>query len=443
MNPRLPEPVLSCIRRLEAAGFEAWTVGGCVRDACLGLTPHDYDLCTSALPEQTRQVFAGENMFLAGLKHGTVSVVLSGQVIEITTYRTEGDYLDNRHPAWVRFLPEITGDLARRDFTVNAMAWSPDRGLRDPFGGREDLERRVLRAVGDPWQRFREDALRILRGVRFAVRYDLTPEEQTWQAMLELLPLLEGLSRERVYEELSGILLAADGEQLRSFGPILAGAIPELGPMLGFDQHSPHHAYDLFTHTAYVTGGVPRQLELRWAALLHDVGKVDTFFRDENGRGHFYGHASAGAEKADHILRRLKAPTVLREEAVAVISLHMTRLEEDEKILKRRLSRLGWDTVERLLLLQEADMGSKGTGENSDPEQFDRVRALLDKLRRDNVCLRLKDLAVNGHDMMALGYRGREIGEALEDLLTQVLEGRLPNHRPALLHRAESRKPPA
>ncbi|MDY3224474.1 MAG: HD domain-containing protein [Candidatus Faecousia sp.] len=429
----LPEFILNCINLLENAGFAAYAVGGCVRDACLGLTPHDYDLCTSATPPQTEQVFRDYRLVLAGEKHGTVTVLTPGGPVEITTFRTEGGYRDNRHPDWVKFVPDVEWDLARRDYTVNAMAYSPTRGFADPFGGREDLKNHILRAVGEPETRFREDSLRILRGVRFAACYGLTPEEHTLQAMLSQMHLMENLARERVYDELCKLLLVTKAEDITRFAPILAAVIPELSPMIGFDQHSPHHAYDLITHTAHVVEGVPAELPLRWAALLHDTGKVTTFTRDATGRGHFYGHAKDSARIADTVLRRLKAPTALREEAVTLIEKHMTRLQPDRKLLRRQVSRLGFPMVEALLSLQQADMGSKGTGEDDGQDTFAAVRALLEKLRQEDACLSLKDLAVNGNDLIAIGFQGKAIGACLNALLEQVLEERLPNEKEALL----------
>ena len=429
----LPDNVMECIRALEARGFAAYAVGGCVRDDRLGLTPHDFDLCTAALPEETEQVFSHRKLVLAGKKHGTVGVVTESGVVEITTFRTEGDYADNRHPDWVEFVPEIEKDLARRDFTVNAMAYSPTRGYADPFGGAEDLEKGILRAVGDPYLRFREDALRILRGVRFAVRYGLAVEENTMRAMEDLAPLMDSLARERVFEEMNKLLLLVTAEDLIRFAPILAQVIPELKPMIGFDQRSPHHAYDLFTHTAHVTAGVEAKPQLRWAALLHDIGKVPCFSQDETGRGHFYGHAGTGAQMADAVLRRLKAPTVLRAQAVLLIEKHMTRLEPDKKKLRRWLSRMGWDTVRSILDLQKADMGSKGTGKTEDMEQFKELSVLLEEISREESCLTLRDLAVNGHDLMALGIRGPSLGNTLNLLLNQVLEEQLPNEKETLL----------
>lgn len=429
----LPEYVRECLDTLENAGFPAYAVGGCVRDACLGLTPQDYDLCTAAHPSEMEALFSGRRLVLSGEKHGTVGVVTEGGVVEITTFRTEGAYRDNRHPDWVKFVPEIGQDLARRDFTVNAMAYSPKRGLADPFGGREDLEKKRLRTVGEPELRFREDSLRILRGVRFAVRYGLTVEPRTAAAMASQADLMDNLARERVFEELCKLLPLVTAEDLCRFAPILAAVIPELGPMIGFDQHSPHHAYDLFTHVAHVVAAVPADVPLRWAALLHDVGKVPTFTRDENGRGHFYGHAQAGAALAEEILRRLKAPTALRSQVVTLIANHMTRLDPSKKALSRQLGKLGWETVEKLIYLQEADMGSKGTGNPEEMEQFSRLREVLAEIKAEKACLTVKDLAVNGHDIMALGFSGKALGDCLNALLEQVLDGLLPNEREALL----------
>lgn len=429
----LPAYVMNCIRELENAGFAAYAVGGCVRDSLLGISPHDFDLCTDARPEQTEAVFASRRLILAGKKHGTVAVAAPEGIVEITTFRQEGTYKDNRHPDWVSFISDIRGDLARRDFTVNAMAFSPTRGLVDPFGGAEDLKKGVLRAVGNPAARFQEDSLRILRGVRFAAAYHLIPEPETEKAMVAQSGLMENLARERVFEELNKLLPKTDAHHLICFAPVLAAVIPELKPMIGFDQRSPHHAYDLFTHVAHVVEAVPPEPVIRWAALLHDIGKIPTFTQDDTGRGHFYGHAQIGADMAEEVLRRLKAPTALREQAVLLIQQHMTRLVPDRKLLRRYLSRWGADTVNALLLLQEADMGSKGTGESDGSEHFRQVRLLLDQIISENSCLSLKDLTVNGRDLVAMGFTGKEIGTCLDRLLQQVLDETLPNEHAALL----------
>ncbi len=427
---QLPENALFCIDRLEGAGFAAYAVGGCVRDWLCGRQPHDFDLCSAATPAQTAALFSDHGLVRSGEKHGTIGVIFGKEVVEITTFRTEGDYQDKRHPDWVEFVTDIRADLSRRDFTVNAMAYSPTRGLCDPFGGRQDLEKCILRAVGDPETRFREDALRILRGLRFSVRYGLTPEENTLQAMKKTAPLMDTLAAERIFDELCKLLPLVRAEDILRFAPILVQAIPELEPCLDFAQHNPHHIHDVFTHTAHVVAGVPPELSLRWAALLHDAGKPQTFSLDEKGIGHFYGHAACSAQIADQVLFRLKAPTALRQQVVLLISQHMTPLEPDRKLLRKRLSRLGAETVYQLLALQRADFGSKSREEAA---PFAEINSILQQIQAENACLRVKDLAVNGHDLIALGLTGPAIGEALDHLLQLVLEETLPNERDVLL----------
>lgn len=428
----LPQPVLWCIRRLEDRGFAAYAVGGCVRDLLLGLTPQDYDLCTDASPEQLQSIFSDHRLVLSGVKHGTVGVVLEGAVYEITTFRTEGDYSDGRHPGWVRFVPELKPDLARRDFTVNAMAYSPAAGLIDPFNGRGDLNAGILRTVGRPRDRFQEDALRILRGLRFALGYHLTPTPQTHTAMVELAPTLEKLARERVFDELCKLLPLLDAPSLCTYAPVLTAVIPELAPTVGFAQHSPHHIHDVFTHTAHVVARTPADLILRWAALLHDIGKPACFSLDAQGQGHFYGHAQCGAQMADGILRRLKSPTALREAVVTLIAQHMTLPEADKRLLRRRLSKFGPEQYSRLLALQEADHASTRP-DRTDPLPFHRIRQLLKELEEEKACLSLKDLAVNGHDLLALGLEGPAIGRTLNRLLALVQDEVLPNEKEVLL----------
>ena len=436
----LPEQIVRCLQMLESAGYAAYLVGGCVRDDLMGIPPQDFDLCTAALPEQTAAVFSGIPQDLTGVRHGTVKLLTEGMEVEITTFRREGSYRDNRHPDWVEFVPDIREDLARRDFTVNAIAYSPSRGYVDPFGGRADLQSGILRCVGEPERRFREDALRILRGMRFAARFGFLPEPATQDAMIGLAPLTDALARERVYQELSGFLLKADVPNLLRFAPILAQVIPELSPTLGFLQHSPHHAYDVFTHTAHVTAAVAPVLSLRWAALLHDIGKVPCFSQDENGRGHFKGHAQVSAQMADAVLHRLHAPTQLRETAVWLIDHHMTVLQPEEALLRRSLSRYGRERLELLLCLQEADMKGKGTREHENSQRYPRLREILSQLDAQEGRLTLKSLKINGNDLIALGMSGRQIGDCLNRLLEQVLSGSLENEKSALIQAAKGEK---
>lgn len=430
----LPDYVLQCMILLEKAGAQCFAVGGCVRDAQLGLVPHDYDLCTSFTPEQTKAVFEGFSLVLAGEKHGTVGVVRDKNVVEITTFRTEGSYHDSRHPDWVEFVGSIEEDLARRDFTVNAMAYHPQTGLVDPFGGREDLKNKVLRAVGEPEKRFREDALRILRGVRFAVRFGLTPEEKTEQSMITLASLMDQLARERVFEEICGILPQISADELIRYEKIITTVIPELAEAVGFDQKSSHHQFNVYEHVAHVVAEVKNEPVLRFAALLHDVGKPATFCVDDRGEGHFYGHAKLSAQLADGILRRLKAPTALRDDVVFLVEKHMDFLPEEKKLLRRRLAQYGSRRIWMLLDLQRADRSATSL---PDLERFDRIAALLREIEEEANCLSLRDLAVGGNELMALGYSGRAIGEMLNLLLDKVIGEEIANDKETLLRFAQ------
>ena len=432
----LPPYVLYCLDRLENAGFAAYAVGGCVRDSLLGLTPHDFDLCTCATPEQVQGVFHDHRLVLAGEKHGTVTVVLDSQLVEITTFRVEGGYQDNRHPDWVKFVPTVEEDLSRRDFTVNAMAYSPKRGFADPFGGRDDLEKKILRAVGAPKLRFTEDSLRILRGLRFSVRYDLAPEKDTWEAMVSLAPLMENLARERVLDELCKLLPLVDAREVQAFAPILCQVLPELAPMVGYQQHSRHHIYDLMEHTARAVETVPSQLHLRWAALLHDIGKPDTCVIDEAGEGHYHGHAQKSAQMADAALLRLKAPTSLRKQVVDLISRHMSPLEPDKHLLRRRLGKYGIQETWDLLALQKADYFATGTKEAPGP--FPEIAQIIEEILEEAACFSIRNLAINGNDLIELGFApGPKLGQCLEMLLRLVQEDAIPNEKEALLRKAK------
>ena len=434
----LPDYARVCISALEEAGFATYAVGGCVRDWLLGLTPHDYDLCTAATPAQIKEVFKRYSTVLAGEKHGTVGIIFENQVVEITTFRTEGEYLDHRHPDRVEFVTDIALDLSRRDFTVNAMAWSPTRGLADPFGGAADLKAGILRAVGNPSLRFTEDALRILRGVRFSVRYRLTPESETEKAMNTLAPLMDSLARERVFDELCKLLPLMEVQDLLRYRQILAQVIPALGPLMDFQQHSRFHAYDIYTHTAHAVAATPRELATRWAALLHDIGKPSCFTLDEAGEGHFYGHAQESARLANEILQELKAPTALRERVVLLIDKHMTPLQPDRKLLRRRLSQYGQEAVQQLLQLQKADYAAMGKA--GDAPDYAAAEDLLTQLLLEKPPMTPKDLAISGHDVMALGYSGPAVGQALNWLLEQVLEEKIPNQRQELLDALNNRR---
>lgn len=432
----LPKTAAKCVKLLEGDGFYAYAVGGCTRDYLLSRKPHDYDLCTNATPQQMHSVFSQYELVTSGEKHGTVGVIVDGEVVEITTFRVEGGYEDNRHPEYVEFVSDVEDDLSRRDFTVNAIAYRPGEGFLDPFGGVEDLKNRVLRTVGSPEKRFSEDALRILRGVRLAVQYRLKPEAGTLNAMLTMAPRINSLAKERVYDELCKLLPVLTAQDMTTYAPILTQVLPELAPCVDFRQNSPHHAYDVYTHTAHVVESAPATLTLRWAALLHDCGKPACYSEDVNGRGHFYGHAAESARLAGEILTRLKAPTAVRERVVFLVAHHMDTWAAEKKLVRRRLSAYGVDATRELLALQKADFSSKGTGTDSQVD-FNILEYLVNEILQEKACLTIKDLDITGDDLIEIGFpQGKEIGDCLQYLLDQVLDDALPNDRAVLVDRA-------
>ena len=438
----LPEQVRRALARLEDAGYEAFVVGGAVRDYVRGAdTGTDWDITTSALPEETEAVFSGCRVIETGMKHGTVTVLSDGEPLEITTYRVDGGYSDHRHPDEVRFTRSLREDLRRRDFTMNAMAYSPRTGVVDPFGGQADLAAGVVRCVGEPNRRFQEDALRILRGLRFASVLGMSVHPDTARAARDNRALLAAVAAERVQSELTKLLCGADAERvLLEFPDILSVPLPEIGAMVGFDQHNPHHDRDIWAHTAAVTAAIPAQPVLRWAALLHDVGKPPCFSLAEDGVGHFYGHAGESARMADGILRRLRFDTDSREEIVRLIRYHDLPIQPERKPVKRLMNKLGPDTVRRLIELHKADTRGQSAVCAGRIAEYDAVAAVLDEILNEKECFSLRNLAVNGTDMIALGLTGRDIGRALNACLAAVMEEKLPNERGALLEYAEQLK---
>ena len=437
----IPPYAASALDRLTAAGHEAWLVGGCVRDFLLGREPGDYDIAASALPEETEAVFAGARLIETGLKHGTVTVVLEGHPLEITTFRVDGTYADARHPDRVTFTRSLREDAARRDFTVNAMAYHPDRGLWDGFGGQEDLKHRIIRCVGDPETRFREDGLRILRALRFAAVLDFAVEPETERALRRTAPLLGQIAAERLSVELGKLLCGPGaGRVLGDYPDILGVILPELPPMAGFDQKNDHHCYDLLTHTAAAVDSAPPDLILRLTMLLHDIGKPETFTLGEDGQGHFYGHAKRSAAMADEILRRLRYPNRIRERVLTLIRCHDAPLEPEAKQVRRRLNKLGEETFFDLLAVRRADTLALALPYRSRTGTLDEIEALARSILAERPCLTRRDLAVDGHDLMALGCQGPALGRALRSLLDRVAEGSLPNEREALLAVLEGEK---
>ncbi len=439
-RPAFDPRALAVLDTLERAGYRAVLVGGCVRDWLLSRPLHDYDAATSAAPEEMLRVFDGWKTVPTGLRHGTLTVFSSGLPVEVTTFRTEGAYSDHRHPDGVAFTSDLEADLARRDFTINAMSWGRD-GLTDPFGGRADLGAGLLRCVGDPERRFREDALRMLRCLRFSAQLGFAVHPDTAAALERELPLLDRVSRERVAEEFIKLLCAPDAVRVLLDHPqAVVQVIPELGPAVGFDQRTPYHCYDVYTHCVYAVGNVPPDRVLRLAALLHDVGKPAAFAPDEQGVGHFPDHARHSARLADAALRRLRLDSAARERVVALVSRHGMRLPAQERVVRRWLSRLGPELFFDLMELDRADGLSKGPGKAPPEEHWRQLRDMARQILEQDACLSLKQLAVNGDDALAAGLRGPEIGKSLNALLDDVVEGRRPNRRPELLAALEQFK---
>lgn len=443
----LPENISRALDMLESAGHEAWVVGGCVRDSLMGIIPHDYDITTSALPAETEQVFAGYRLIETGLKHGTVTVLADGSPIEITTYRVDGEYRDSRRPERVTFTRNIRDDVSRRDFTMNGIAYNPKQGYFDEFGGAEDIKAGVIRCIGKPERRFCEDALRILRGLRFSASLGFEIEENTARAMHDTRELLNKISAERVFSELCGLLTGRNSHRnifrvLTEFRDIAAVIIPEFRECTGFAQHSRFHRFDVYEHcvmsaqkAAEISAGSECRLPLTLAMLLHDIGKPQRFTLGEDGEGHFYGHAAVSADIAEDILRRLKCSNALREWVCTIVRYHDVPLSDTDKSVRRLLRKYGLETVRDICLAHICDDSAKT------PECAGRCGEWCAVLSRaealaQSCCLTLKDLAVDGKALSGLMEPSPEMGKALKFLLDEVINGNFPNEREFLLKEA-------
>lgn len=425
------------IERLYARGYEAYLVGGCVRDTLMGTPVNDFDVTTSALPEETMAAFSDMRTIPTGLKHGTVTILIDGEPIEITTFRSDGDYSDHRHPETVSFSRKLEDDLCRRDFTVNAMAYSDQRGLIDLYGGRDDLEKGIIRAVGEPERRFTEDALRILRALRFASQKCFSIEPETEKAIRKCLPLLAYVSAERVFTELKKLLMGKGAlDVLLRYPDVITVIVPALAPSVGFDQKNPHHIYDVYTHTAHAVAFSPYDEKLRLAALLHDVGKPETF-SEKDGIGHFYGHTDASLVLAEKTLLGLKCDNLTKSEVLTLIKYHDPVIEPTEKAVKRALSRLGKPMLLKLLELKSADNLAQAPSCRERLAQYEKIRLIIAEIEKRNDCFTLKDLKINGDTLISLGVpKGKEIGRILNELLSLVMDGTLKNEKEALTEMA-------
>lgn len=449
---------LTVLSALEGAGLEAWIVGGWVRDALMGASGHDIDICCSGSWEENAAALRARDIAVieSGIKFGGITAVVGGERIEVTAYRLDGFYTDGRHPQDVQRAHCVEDDLARRDFTVNAMAWHPERGLLDCYDGLGDLRKRVIRAVGEPRRRFEEDALRMLRAVRFACRLDFTIESNTAEALAGCAHLLDQVARERVGIELNGILVTRHGgDALLRYPELMCAAVPELACMRGFDQRTPYHAFDVYDHTARVLtvagelsrfridGGdptAPPSPSLMWAALLHDIAKPSTFTVDEAGRGHFYGHPEAGCELSRAVMRRLSCGNDLMRDVALLIKYHDKPLRPERIDILRMMQLMAAQGVDvprlmgELFDLKRADTLGKAPACFYYVEEIERMRELCRELLANREAYSVKTLDIAGGDLIAAGMApGPAVGAALKRALEATIVGAVPNERAELL----------
>ncbi len=420
----MPQYVETTIEKIESYGYEAFLVGGCLRDIMLGEKPNDFDITTNAHPDKIEEIFCQYKTVNIGKEFGTIIVIQDEGNIEITTYRTESDYKDGRRPSEVLFSDNILEDLSRRDFTMNSLAYNKKSGIVDPFNGREDINNKIVRTVGNPTERFKEDHLRILRGIRFSTQLDFRIEDNTFGAMVDHGGSIKNISTERVYNELVKILLSeipSRGIKLMLYTDILNCIIPELISSVDFDQKTPHHNKDVFKHSLCVLDSVPPILSLRFAALLHDIAKPHTFTLDGENIGHFYGHDKASGHMAKDILTRLRAPNHIIETVLLIINDHMSHHNDiKEKGLKRLIGRVGIDNIFNLLELQKADRLCSADKD---------IEYLLERERSIRSILEFEEpyeksqIVIDGNDITELGYKqGKIVGEILEYALDIVIE---------------------
>lgn len=431
----IPKNAETILNILENAGYEAYVVGGCVRDSILGRTPDDWDITTSAKPEQVKELFY--RTVDTGLQHGTVTVLMEKEGYEVTTYRVDGEYEDGRHPKEVTFTASLEEDLKRRDFTINAMAYNPSRGLVDLFGGMEDIDRKIIRCVGDPLERFTEDALRIMRAVRFSAQLGFTIEDETRKALKVLAPNLKHVSAERIQTELVKLLVSPHPDYLRVAyeAGIIAEFLPEFDVCMETPQNTPYHCYTVGEHILHSLNYVRADRVLRITMLLHDIGKPVVRKTDENGRDHFKMHGEAGEKMAGQILRRLKFDNDTIYKVTRLVKWHDDRPAGTTKSVRRAVNRIGEDLFPYYLEVQQADMLAQSEYRRAEKqERLDKVKEAYEVIMNEHQCVSLKTLAVTGKDLIQAGYKpGREIGETLNRLLEEVLADPQKNQKEVLL----------
>ena len=435
MRIELPEKAAYIIQELERHGYEAYAVGGCVRDSVLGRVPQDWDITTSARPGEVKAIFG--HTIDTGIAHGTVTVMVDHEGFEVTTYRIDGEYEDARHPKEVIFTPLLREDLRRRDFTINAMAYNDADGLVDLFGGLSDLRQGVIRCVGDPAERFTEDALRMLRAVRFAAQLDFQMERRTKEAIRTLSGNLARVSAERIQAELVKLLVSDHPEQIAlAYETGLTEVfLPEFDEMMRTEQNNPHHCYTVGEHTIKALTNVPADKVLRLAVLLHDVAKPLCRSVDAQGVDHFYGHPERGSELAGQILRRLKYDNDTTGRVRALIRWHDDNPPLTDRAVRRAISRIGTEQYPGLFAVKRADLLAQSDYQRAEKLAYlSSYEAAWNRIMEQDECLTIKQLAVNGQDLIAAGMRpGKEIGEMLKRLLEIVLDAPEKNTREQLL----------
>ena len=438
----IPADANELIHTLQNNGHSAYIVGGCVRDSILGRTPHDYDICTSATPSEMLEIFKDKKIIETGLQHGTVTVVVNGEPYEITTYRIDGIYSDNRRPDTVIFTDKLVEDLRRRDFTINAMAYNDEEGLIDPFNGMEDIKYKKINCVGLAEDRFGEDALRILRAIRFAAQLEFTIMPGTDREIHKQYKNLENISIERINSEFCKIASSDDFcVELLLYKDVFSLFIPELKDMFDFPQNNPWHIWDVFGHTIHAIEYCDSDdLVVRLAVFFHDFGKPHSYQDGEDGIRHFKGHGKVSADMTDSIMKRLRFDNETRNNVVELVYYHDATFEVGKKYVKRWLNKIGEKQFRRLLQVKKADNKAQNLELSSDRiKELSEIEALIDEVLQEDECFSLKDLAVNGKDLIGVGYKaGKELGNTLNKLLQLVIDGDCPNEKEKLLQEAES-----
>lgn len=432
MNIKIPDNVEKILKQLHKNNYKAYVVGGCVRDSLLKKMPHDWDICTNAHPEEIISCFKEYNVIPTGLKHGTVSVIINHTPYEITTFRTESSYSDHRRPDSIEFVKNLKEDLSRRDFTINAMAYNTEESLFDYFGGQSDLKNKCIRCVGNPEKRFMEDALRILRCIRFSSTYKFSIDHETEKAIFSCAKYLKYISKERIQNELCKFLCGNGcAETLKNYKEIIFLIIPDLKPLDGFNQHNPHHKYDIWNHTIETIHNTPtNDIILRWAALLHDIGKPYCFSMGGNGVGHFYKHVQKSTDIAKAILKKYKMDKKRTFEILQLIENHDIQLIPEKKYARRLLHHIkNNQQVFRLLKLKKADIIAQDN-RKEELHKIEIMKNLVEKEIAAQSCFSLRDLQLNGNDLLSYGFpKGKIIGETLNKLLNYVIDGVIPNNK--------------